>query len=188
MTNLSQTKICVSSILLAGALASCADGTTTAPSSEVAASEVTFVDDSRKARETRPAKPGASIAFAHEFRFPPEPGQSNVVTITAGHFYQDGTLQMSATADDGISLFGLTSEAEFVLSGAGEETWEISFEPEGASLGYINIEAVVSDSTGRNERRSYAVRIDTRDESAKASVNTVPVEEMIMEAEETISE
>lgn len=189
MTILSQAMICASSILLAGGLVSCADQTSgAAPTPEVASLEAAHIDESREARANRPAKPGASLAFAHTFRFPPQAGQSNVVTITARHPYKSGTLNMRATADDGIALFGLTSEAEFVLSGAGEETWEISFEPDAASLGYINIEALVFDSAGRDTRRSYAVRVDTRDESAKASVNTTPVEEVIMEAEETISE
>lgn len=135
----------------------------------------------------RTIKPGALVDFSHDFRFPPEAGQANVVTVTMRHGYQNGTLALTATSDDGLTLFLPTATRTLTMSGTGQEDWELSFEPEETGVGYISIAAEVTASDGGITQRSYAIRVDTRTSSQKATISA-PAEEIIMEADETISE
>lgn len=140
-------------------------------------------------------KPGASVIFSTSPIKPVALGENGSVTVTVVEGYPSGTLTLSATGADGLSVFGANRTMSVDMANATAHQWRIDFQGEADGVHYINILATAEPKGGLTETRAYAVRVEVGDWqdaqaklSAEKAMEIMPSGEpaIILEAEETI--
>lgn len=156
-----------------------------AVSSEDAASSEAIDKKQAALKETgRTIKPGAAVAFSHNFRSPPKVGVYSVVEISMTDYYDDGILRARAMGDEGLEVFGAPATFSYALDGPAPGVWDVSVKPLAEGVHYLNITVQVEKNGVAGPARAHSVRIDVGD--AAANKSKAPVDAIEMQAEETI--
>lgn len=179
--------ICSLSLLSLALLGGCAQG----GDSEAAA---TAAPDAPAEALHATVKPGAGVAFSHDYEGPIRAGERGSIGLTISEAYDSGILKLEVITDDGLDVFGSSVSKTLQMSGGETHNWRISFGAVKDGVQYLRIRAVAEPDGAPAAARSYAVRIDVGDTSAASEKSSgIPVTTtadgeavIVMEAEETI--
>lgn len=180
-----------SSCLAAGAvslaLGGCAQLAFSHATDEAAPVKIGHAEDLAKST----VKSGAAVSFRHTHT---GAGRRGTVAFVVSEGYDTGTLTLTATGDEEISVFGATATQTVDLSDGAEHMWSVDFEAARDGVFYLNVMAVAETKDGIIASRAYAARVQVGEVAAeKAGVDesaatTMPSGETVimMEAEEVI--
>lgn len=137
----------------------------------------------------RTTKFGAPVTFSHEFREKPALGDFVTVDITVSENVMTGVLSLEAYSDDGLTVFGPTSTAQFSMADGDAHVWPVAFDVDAEGRHYLNVAAVTEIPGQPALSRSYSVRVDIGDIQKKTRAVTLESGEtaVLFEAEETIT-
>lgn len=182
---------------LAAALAACA-----APASnDVSSDAPTQVADvaEKPAAKLGPAiatiKPGASVSFSHETSGPVDVDGTGYVIFTVNEGYPTGTLELVASAYEGLELFGPSATQIANMADGTTHTWRVDFTGLTDGVHYLRTRATAKPSSEAGLFRGYSVRIEVGDwkavEAAREAAKPMEMQAdgemaIILEAEETI--
>lgn len=176
-------------------LAACAQNATTDSAEQAEIVTDTSEPSIKLAPRIATVKPGASVTFLHDAVKPLEVGEAGFVDLTVNEGYPSGSLQLEATGDEGLAVYGATSTMRVDMDAKTTHTWRINFEGEADGVHYINVAATADPKGGLTETRAYAVRVEVGDwQGAQAKAAAEKSTEMLesgeaaimMTAEETI--
>lgn len=140
-------------------------------------------------------KPGASVTFTHETSGPVIVDGSGYVVFTVNEGYPTGTLDLVASSNEGLEVFGPSATQTVNMADGTTHTWRVDFTGLTDGVHYLRVRATAKPSSETGMFRGYSARIEVGDWKSAAAVTEAakPMQEqsdgamaVILEADETI--
>ena len=138
------------------AVTSCADG-----HDKLAHSGHSQADD---AVQMATVKPGANVAFSHEFVANPIVGGAQIVRLTIDEAYASGQLEVEVVKNEGVRILQ-TRKTVINLASGDRHTWDLQFETPDEGRFYISVLAKLDDGANSTAYRAYSVPVYVGDVS-----------------------
>ncbi len=140
-------------------------------------------------------KPGASVSFSHETSGPVAVDGNGYVIFTINEGYPVGTLDLMASSNEGLDVFGPGSTQTVSMADGTTHTWRVDFTGLTDGVHYLRIRATAKPSAETGLSRGYAARIEVGDwktaEDARKAAKPMEMQAdgemaVVLSADETI--
>ncbi|MEM7494151.1 MAG: hypothetical protein AAF296_12275 [Pseudomonadota bacterium] len=139
-------------------------------------------------------KPGAGVIVDATVPATLEVGESATVIVSVSEAFSEGTLVITSSGSEGLTIFGAETTARLDMGLEGPHQVRLDYTADAAGVYYLNIVATTISADGNEDSRAHAIRVEIGDWETAAKVSQNAVMEVspqgdamiIMEAEETI--
>ncbi|MEM1390868.1 MAG: hypothetical protein AAGG45_07285 [Pseudomonadota bacterium] len=139
-------------------------------------------------------KPGAGVIVDATTTDTLQAGENGATFVSIFEPYSEGTLLLTSTGSEGLSVFGAETTAQIDMSLEGPHEVRLDYSADIDGVYYINMVATTIFIDGREDSRAHAIRVEVGDwqntsEASRSSDTEVSPDGeamVIMDAEETI--
>lgn len=139
-------------------------------------------------------KPGAGVIVDATTTDTLQAGENGATFVSIFEPYSEGTLLLTSTGSEGLSVFGAETTAQIDMSLEGPHEVRLDYSADIDGVYYINMVATTIFIDGREDSRAHAIRVEVGDwqntsEASRSSDTEVSPDGeamVVMDAEETI--
>lgn len=139
-------------------------------------------------------KPGAGVIINATTLDALQAGETGTALVSISEPFSEGTLVLTSSGSDGLTVFGAETTARLDMSFEGPHEVRLDYAAGIDGIYFINMVATTISADGNEDSRAHAIRVEVGDwETAAKSSQGVAVEMspdgesmIMMEAEETI--